>query len=179
LRLASWGAALTHFTRASKYASALDNLITILREGVLRASSRTVKGLRPVICFFDIPIEDLRKVLTYRNHRRYEPFGIAVNKAHAFKLGARPVIYLPSQEAEKLLPRDELWRVVALDLARTPPIDWTFEREWRIASDLPLLPEQVVALVETWRDSETVYETFDGKPPCAGVIPLRDIFGWS
>ena len=32
------------------------------------------------------------------------------------------------------------------------------------------------ALVENWRDVEEIYDRFDGKPPCAGVIPIGEIF---
>ena len=57
---------------------------------------------------------------------------------------------------------------------RTPPIDWSFEREWRIRGDLALEPERVVALAEGWRDAEEVFARFDGHPPCAGVLPLKE-----
>ncbi|HTY55212.1 MAG TPA: hypothetical protein VMB26_08430, partial [Candidatus Binataceae bacterium] len=55
--------------------------------------------------------------------------------------------------------------------------DWSFEREWRIAGDLPIDVRHAVALVESWHDAEVVFEQFDGRPPCAGVIPLREVFG--
>jgi hypothetical protein len=173
------GPTLAHFTRASKKASAFDNLVSILREGVLRASGRMVRGQRPVICFFDASLEELARALTRRNRRRYEPFGVAVDRRYAFRNGARPVIYLPADEARGLLPREELWRAVALQLDRDPPVDWSFEREWRLAGDLPLHNKHVVALVETWHDSEAIYDQFNGNPPCAGVIPLRDMFAYA
>jgi hypothetical protein len=40
-----------------------------------------------------------------------------------------------------------------------------------------LPPHGAVALVESWRDVDDLYERFDGDPPCAGVIPLKDLFG--
>lgn len=170
---------LAHFTRASKQASAFDNLVSILHDGVLRAGSRMVRSQRPVICFFDATLEELARTVTRRNRRRYEPFGVAVDRRYAFRHGARPVIYLPADEARQLLPRDELWRAVALQLDRDPPIDWCFEREWRLPGDLPLENRHAVALVETWRDSEAIYDYFNGTPPCAGVIPLRDVFAYA
>ena len=90
-------------------------------------------------------------------------------------MGARPVIYMPSGEAAGILNEDEMWRVVSIDLTRNPPIDWTFEREWRLLGDC-LEATLSVALVENWRDVDEIYERFDGKPPCAGVIPLGEIF---
>ena len=76
---------------------------------------------------------ELGHLLTPRNRRRYEPFGVAVDKRYAFSMGARPVIYMPSAEAAAILDEDEMWRVVSIDMTRNPPIDWTFEREWRAA----------------------------------------------
>jgi hypothetical protein len=61
-------------------------------------------------------------------------------------------------------------------MERNPPIDWSFEREWRLAGDLPIEPRQVVALVDKWRDVDEVFARFDGHPPCAGVIPLSELF---
>ena len=171
------GAMLAHFTRTSRGGSALDNLVAILRDGVLRASSRMVRSKSAVVCLFDAPLSELSKALDPGNRRRYQPFGIALDKRYAFGMGARPVIYLPLREARRILPSEELWRVVSLDIDRTPAIDWSFEREWRIPGDLPLNPRHAVALVESWRDVDAVFEHFDGRPPCAGVIPLRDVFG--
>jgi len=170
------GAMLTHFTRASRQGGALDNLVAILREGVVRGSSRMVRNKSSVVCLFDAPLSELAKALDPRNRRRYQPFGIAVDKRYAFKMGARPVIYLPWNEARQILPEQELWRVVSLDIERVPAIDWSFEREWRIPGDLPLVARHAVALVESWRDADAVFEHFDGRPPCAGVIPLREVF---
>jgi hypothetical protein len=168
---------LTHFTRASRSGTALDNLVTILKERVVRAATRMVRGKRPVVCLFDAPLGELQHLLERRNRRRYEPFGIAVNKRYAFRMGARPVIYLPWPEARKVMGPDEVWRVVTIDMERTPPIDWSFEREWRMAGDLPIEPRQVVALVESWRDVDEVFVRFGGRPPCAGVIPVSGLFG--
>lgn len=172
-------AMLTHFTRAGKTESALDNLVAILRDGVIRGSRRMVREGRAVVCMFDVPIRDLRLILDRRNRRRYEPFGIAIEKRYAFRMGARPAVYMPWREAESLLPAGERWRVVALELERDKPIDWSYEREWRLAGDLDLQGGRAVALVETWRDADEIYDRFQGQPPCAGVIPLRELFGTS
>jgi hypothetical protein len=118
-------------------------------------------------------------LLDRRNRRRYEPFGIAIEKRYAFRAGARPVIYLPSREAESLLAPGERWRVVALELERDAQIDWSYEREWRLAGDLALPAGHAVALVENWRDADEIYDRFQGQPPCAGVIPLQELFGTS
>jgi hypothetical protein len=170
-------AMLTHFTRRSTGGDALDNLVTILRAGTIRGSSRMVRTKRAVVCLFDAPLSELNRLLVHNNRRRYQPFGIAVDKRYAFGMGARPVIYMPWSEACRMLDEQELWRVVAIDLAKTPPLDWTFEREWRVPDQLRLPAQGAVALVETWRDVDDLYERFDGAPPCAGIIPLKDLFG--
>lgn len=168
---------LAHFTRRSEAGDALDNLAAILRSGVIAGASRMVRTHRPVVCLFDAPLRELGAVLVRENRRRYEAFGVAIDKRYAFQMGARPVLYLPWDEAKRILAADELWRVVAIDLDRVPPIDWTFEREWRVAGDLPLPAHGIVALVESWRDADEIYDRFDGNPPCSGVIPLSELFG--
>jgi hypothetical protein len=170
------GGMLTHFTRASHHAGAMDNLAAMLAAGTIRASTRMIGTRRPVVCFFDAPFAHLARVLDAHNRRRYEPFGIAISKRYAFKMGARPVIYLPWKEAAAILPEDELWRVVSLDINRQPAVDWTFEREWRLAGDLAFTARDTVVLVEDWRDADEIYERFDGHPPCAGVLPLKSLF---
>jgi hypothetical protein len=165
-------AMLTHFTRASSTGSAMDNLAAILRGGVIRASRRMVRGGRSAVCLFDAPFGELGALLGHRNRRRYQPFGVAIDKRYAFKMGARPVIYLPWREAAGILPAAEHWRVVATQPDRNPPIDWTHEREWRVAGDLAFEPRMCAALVETWNDVDEIFERFGGRPPCAGVIPI-------
>ena len=167
---------LAHFTRASARSSALDNLVRILEDNLVRGSTRMIIGGHRGVCLFDAPAHELGHLLTRENRRRYEPFGIAVDKRYAFSMGARPVIYMPSAEAAAILNHDEMWRVVSIDITRNPPIDWTFEREWRVRGDLTLEPQFSVALVASWRDVDEIYERFNGKPPCAGVIPLGEIF---
>ncbi|HUY26930.1 MAG TPA: hypothetical protein VMV27_05875 [Candidatus Binataceae bacterium] len=170
-------AMLTHFTRASKTASALDNLIAILEAGTIRGGRRMVRGGAPAVCLFDIALSDLRAILVRKNRRRYEPFGIAIDRRHAFAQGARPVIYLPWREAREIVAPREHWRIVNLEIDRNPAVDWTHEREWRVLGELPLDPRRSAALVDSWRDVDAIYDHFGGHPPCAGVIPLRELFG--
>ena len=169
---------LTHFTRAAGTKSAIDNLDAILRAGVIRGATRLIRGHRPVVCLFDATIGELGRMLVRPNRRRYEPFGVALDKRYAFAMGARPVLYMPWREARHILAQEEWWRVAAIDLNHNPPIDWSFEREWRIAGDLPLPARAAVALVESWHDADELYDRFDGDPPCAGVIPIKDLPGF-
>jgi hypothetical protein len=82
------------------------------------------------------------------------------------------------REARLILAEEEWWRVVAIDLEHNPPIDWSFEREWRVAGDLPLPAHAAVALVENRRDADELYDRFDGRPRCAGDIPIKDLPGF-
>jgi hypothetical protein len=144
---------------------------------MIRGAIRMVRSGRAVVCLFDAPWSEWGQLLDRANRRRYQPFGIALDKRYAFTMGARPVVYMPWPEAERNFVAEELWRVVAIDLERTPPSDLRFEREWRVLGDLPLPPHGAVALVETRRDADERYDRFDRNPPCAGVIPLKDLFG--
>ncbi|MGD0290669.1 MAG: hypothetical protein ABSC63_13560 [Candidatus Binataceae bacterium] len=170
---------LTHFTRAAGTKSAIDNLDAILRGGVIHGATRFIRGRRPVVCLFDATVGELGQLLARSNRRRYEPFGVALDKRYAFAMGARPVLYMPWREARLILAEEEWWRVATIDLDRNPPIDWSFEREWRVAGDLPLPVRTAVALVESWRDADELYDRFDGSPPCAGVIPIKDLPGFA
>lgn len=170
-------AMLTHFTRASKASAAIDNLIAILEHQTIRGGRRMVRGGVSAVCLFDVALSDLRAILVRKNRRRYEPYGIAIDRRYAFTRGARPVIYLPWREAKEIVAPREHWRVVSIELERKPAVDWTHEREWRVPGDLPLDPRTSAALVENWRDVDTIYDHFGGRPPCAGVIPLSELFG--
>jgi hypothetical protein len=169
---------LTHFTRTAGTTNAIDNLDSILRAGIIRGATRLIRGKRAVVCLCDATISELGRLLVRSNRRRYEPFGVALDKRYAFAMGARPVLYMPWREARLILAEEEWWRVAAIDLERNPPIDWSFEREWRVAGDLPLPANAAVALVETWRDADELYDRFDGHPPCAGVIPIAELPGF-
>jgi len=118
---------LAHFTRAAGKSSALDNLARILAGGLVRGSSRMLLGGQRGVCLFDAPADELAHLLTRENRRRYEPFGVAVDKRYAFSQGARPVIYMPTAEAADILddwnnvkppPRPEL-KAVTLEGATT------------------------------------------------------------
>src|SRR5260370_35197291 len=110
-----------HSPRRSTGGDALDNLVTVLRAGTIRGSSRMVRTKRAVVCLFDAPLSELNRLLVHNNRRRYQPFGIAVDKRYAFGMGARPVIYMPWSEACRMLDEQELWRGGGVRPASAPP----------------------------------------------------------
>lgn len=80
---------LVHLTKRNQNTgkSARENLLSILREGVIRPSSSDwgfIKGNQEAACLMDVPISALKHVLTTENvaspYPRYEPYGIVISK---------------------------------------------------------------------------------------------------
>jgi hypothetical protein len=68
------------------------------------------------------------------------PFGILLPKSWLFERGGRPVIYQSDDELFRL-PDSLRYRHVRYEPASQPPIDFTWEREWRIqTAELTLEP---------------------------------------
>lgn len=123
----------------------VDVLYRILSEGRISGST-TAKGFIcgdiPATCFQDAPVysvcQNINAEEQYRNavddaKIRYVGVGLMFPKPYVFERGGRPVIYEQIDKAKSILPEEEWWRIVRLDL--TDPdniIDWTHEREWRV-----------------------------------------------
>jgi len=129
-----------HFSRLMKgqqETEGLDTLKRILKEGVIRASTRLVRGGYPVVPFTENPPQDLPGLMRWRSGLRrwtFEPYGIALSKARLVESGARPVIYGEIADFERL-PQEER---PFFQLAKSGVGDWTQEMEWRILGDLNL-----------------------------------------
>lgn len=132
---------LVHFIRSKTVLDALAVLQTILGEGLLRGGDRAIRGGHRCVCFSEAPIEYLGDAVTRSDATpRYQPFGIIVEKRWLFAEGGRPVIYQPDGDYVRL-PEDLRWRHVRYEPLREPPVDFTWEREWRIQIDeLPIDP---------------------------------------
>src|SRR5438128_7603174 len=63
-----------------------------------------------------------------------------------FARGGRPVIYQPDEEFLSL-PDQMRWRHVRYEPTADPPIDFSWEREWRIKTDILSISPQVVRIV--------------------------------
>jgi hypothetical protein len=149
---------LIHLTRRSDDGdSALRNLFNILKTGEIWGSSNEgfVKGTRRAACLMDVPFVALKHICNNRNRERYEPYGIVVTKRFAYKMGARPVLYLSNKELRVLrIPRREQWRVVRFEVSDAGWISWLHEREWRCPDELPLPKNWVrAALVKNTKDA--------------------------
>lgn len=77
-----------------------------------------------------------------------------LDKAWLFARGGRPVVYQRDGEYGAL-PDGSRWRHVRYEPDLTPPIDFSWEREWRIQGDLAFGPNEVAIVVPTqeWADS--------------------------
>lgn len=115
-----------------------------------RKGVRTIYGSDPAICFTDMPIPAFIEASRIR-HARGEAMGevaLAFPKGHMRRMGALPVIYglskppnswpngknyAPRIFPESVLPFEEQYRYVADVSVPGTQIDWTHEREWRLA----------------------------------------------
>ncbi|MGJ1385957.1 hypothetical protein ACR782_07130 [Sphingobacterium spiritivorum] len=143
----------------------MECLFNIVSEGGLRGSfsfrngKATIYGYTPTVCFTEMPLINLLEYRRLRkNPYRISDYGIAVKKRDLFKKGGRPVIYGLSPDnafefsedidqnpairiiKETIVPIKEQYRYVAFQLGGNKEIDWTHEREWRIAGNDEICP---------------------------------------
>jgi hypothetical protein len=75
------------------------------------------------------------------------------DKRYVYSNGGRPVLYDEPEEAKKLLPPDQWWRIVKLDLNdKDHIVDWTHEREWRAPGDFEFEIRKATILVPSRMD---------------------------
>jgi hypothetical protein len=125
---------LIHFTRGDSE-EAFGTLRKIIRDRGLLGSSNCIKGGFSCVCFSEAPPESLPDGLVNpRNYLKYSPFGVMVQKRWLYSQGGRLVIY-QSQTEYEMLPNELRWRHVRYEPDKKPPIDFSWEREWRIHCD--------------------------------------------
>lgn len=108
----------------------------IVRGRRLVAGAVTSSHRTPVVCFSEVPLPELLSRRTYRSHLHrwdYEPYGIAIRKAAAVRIGIQPVVYADNVSRAGL-PSDQLHRFQALGKTN----DWREEKEWRACGDVDL-----------------------------------------
>ena len=142
--------ALIHLTgdrTSSEGCSAEQALQSILDEGKIRGSGSTgfIKGMNTATCFTEMPLSSLKYFIkTSLAKHKYKYYGIAIPKTKGWAIGARPVIYLPDEEAE-WIPPEEKWRHVRFE--HDNHIDFTHEREWRCKGDFDLTGSGIYVIV--------------------------------
>ena len=118
--------------------SALETLIRIIRDGLIRASSRMVRGRGAVISWSSHPPQELfvmRKWNRALARWTVEPYGVAVRRDILRSLGAKPAIY-GSEQVYSGLAESERYRFQLSGPA--PSASWRHEREWRFKGSLAL-----------------------------------------
>ncbi|MCB9164993.1 MAG: hypothetical protein H6592_11295 [Flavobacteriales bacterium] len=128
---------LIHFTKGNSKEEAFERLKTILRGGYLKPGKGMIRSSEECVCFTETPLEAVASGFNGRyGQRRYSDFGIMFSKEAIYNEGGRPVIYQPESEYTQL-PQSIRYRHVRYE---PPQIDFTWEREWRLKSDLYFNP---------------------------------------
>ncbi|TWU16085.1 hypothetical protein [Allorhodopirellula heiligendammensis] len=115
---------------------AIDTLCRIVRCQRLIAGATTSDQAAGVVCFSAVELPELLAARTYRSHLHrwdYEPFGIAIERRAALRMGMQPVVYGDRVTRQKL-PTHQRFRFQSAGTT----YDWTKEREWRSNTDIDL-----------------------------------------
>lgn len=132
---------LVHWIKGETDAAAFDVLRQIVTEQVLRAGNGFIRDGYNCVCFTEAPEDVFHQIVG-----RYKKFGIRISKKWLFAHGGRPVIY-QSDDEYPVLPEELGWRHVRYEPDAEPPIDFSWEREWRIRTNELALPSQEVTVI--------------------------------
>lgn len=170
---------------------AFDTLWKILDEKRLLASGHGgdkgfIIGSTKAVCFQEVPLsaiaENVFFSVSLNIETAYRGFGIRVNRGNLYLQGGRPVIYGEKEKLTTMLPGDQHWRIVSMDLEKPDDIvDWTHEREWRIPGDFLFEWSDIEVLVRNHNYyGRFVERCFDeGKTDLLksvhGIIPLDSV----
>lgn len=114
--------------------SPLATLQRIVGQRHLIGGGPTMRDDCRAICFSAAPLWEIIARRTFRPHvGRWdaEPYGIAIRRRVASRLGARPVVYFAGPNEPADVPT---WRLQPCGKT----YDWTVEREWRLPGDVDL-----------------------------------------
>jgi len=137
--------------------NALKTLLRIIDEKRIRGSSMRIRDGQRVIGFTE---SDPAKVLSglrwlpKRTGWNFEPYGIAISKPAAIRLGIRPVFYGNSDDYAALPGENRPY----FQSVGQKDVDWSKEKEWRHLGDIDLSkisPGDLKFLV--WRKDEADY----------------------
>ncbi len=148
-----------------------DTLIRILKEQRIRGSEKLIRGAQAIVCFTECGPQDLQKIMEWRKgliRWNFEPYGVAFARESLFKLGARPAIYAIEEAFEDL--SNDLKHL--FQFQRSHGKRWSAEKEWRIKGDLcfaDLDDRDIVVIVSTVREAETVRDSFNYNVALAGI----------
>jgi len=137
---------LVHLTRGDTDQAAAEKFISIVEGRKLLGGTACIKGSYHCVCFSEAPLSKLTYILANptANGMRYKPFGVMIDKSWLFTRGGRPVIYQPDSDFE-LLHDLQKYRHVRYEHGT---VDFTWEREWRIATtELEIDPSAATLVV--------------------------------
>ena len=134
--------------------NAFNTLLNIAKEKKIRASSNKIRDGRPVIGFSDASPSNILKIMRWcpkQVNWNFEPYGVAINRKSAEKLGIRPAIYGNDETYRHLSEFDKPY----FQNRGGVEVDWSLEKEWRYAGDLILgkLTENEMAYI-VWKQDE-------------------------
>lgn len=153
-----------HFTKAATYEDALGVLLAIIGGGRLFGGTGMIRGGYRCVCFTEAPLPAVAGGLVNADSfTRYSPFGLMFEKSWIYEQGGRPVIYQPDPEFYQL-PEEMRWRHVRYEPATAPPIDFTWEREWRVCCDeLLFSPNDAVLVVPNQEWENFVFSIWNSQ----------------
>jgi hypothetical protein len=130
------------------------------------AASRTMYA-QGVVSFSDVPPQNWQELIETNPSGR-KGFGMVFSKSVMWRLGARPAIY--TDEISAAWPASNRHLLVETDLRRSPPLDWTHEREWRYKGDFRLIQECLDIPEGTWwwpvvqstEDAQAIFQDYPG-----------------
>jgi hypothetical protein len=141
---------LWHFVGRAKSEQSFESIL----------SSRTIKGSvdrdtgSTVICFSETPLsEHIRQDKTLHDsaYARLSLYGFGFEKSLLYAKGCLPVIYQPRVLLDEL-PAKFRHRHVDLRLDGDRPVDYSWQREWRLeAPELEFTPQEVILVVDNLR----------------------------
>jgi hypothetical protein len=122
--------------------TACESLLRIASQQRLIATGQGIRGGTRVVCFTEVPLDDLPRMRVYRPHRGrwdFEPFGIAILREWLAQRGARPVIYGDEDTWQSLRASERPFFQRRTSVGRSGrAYDWSVEKEWRYMGDLDL-----------------------------------------
>jgi hypothetical protein len=150
--------------------TAIDTLMRILEERLIRGSSRLTRGRVPLVSFTECSPGDLDALITWRPgliRWSFEPYGLVVGKDLLTKLGARPVVYGTEGTFDDL-PDEDRFR---FQLREPGGKDWRIEKEWRLEGNLRLdeIPaEDMIVVVPTLEEARIAVDRIGCRVTLAG-----------
>lgn len=184
---------LMHFIKCKDYDEAFSIILNIITDRVIRANTVPPENRVDMkcVCLTESPltaiIPAINKINTAKDEGKpkddWQPFGFKFKKEFIFKAGGLPVIYQPYSKYEEELNELNKWRHMTFYPLNDGVETWTdvtYEREWRIKSDLNI--EDACGIIlpnKEWRDR--LYEFYQNEQDCLqqlNLLYMDDMQAW-